>query len=45
MVNLGNYLSLITNSSKILIRGFHKNKNFLSTPKMEVKIALFLRYF
>ena len=36
-MNLGNYFSLVTNNKKILMRGFRKSKNFLSTPKMGVK--------
>ncbi len=41
MMHLGNYFSFIMNNNKILMRGFHKSKNFLSTPKIGVKIGLF----
>lgn len=41
MLNLGNYFPFIMNNSKILMRGFHKSKNFLNTPNGGVKMGLF----
>jgi len=40
-MNLGNYFSLIASNNKIFIGVFHKSKNFLNSPKMEVKTGLF----
>ena len=45
MMNLGNYFSLLTNNNKIFMRGFHKSKNFLNSPKMGGKNRAFLGYF